>query len=254
MRRSVGVLAAAALVGVAPACSPGGDDPTLVGDVPPSTTTEVTTSTTIPPTTTTEAACELVFTTTDALGLTEDTGDVDGDGEDDLVQSFGPDEEGDEVTLLVELAAGGGARTTVAHDRGFPAALLGLAKVEELDDRELLWLRVGAGASATVLGLYWFDRCTLAPVALPNGDPFQVAVGGSVGSVAGAECGSRFDPQADLIVYEGRRLEDGQYEVTSTEHRYASGVLTTSPDIEPTVERTDDPSHASRFRCGEVEL
>ncbi len=233
------------------ACSTGDDDPTLVGEVP---TTVSTTATTVRATTTTAPACPMVSAST-ADGTVEHEGDVDGDGRRDLVQSFGSDGDGPAtVTLLVQLAAGGGATLEVGSAGGAAVELLGTAAVDRVDGRHLLWVRVGAGAASTVVGLYWFDDCELAPVELPNGDPVELPIGGTVRTVAGAECGSRLDPEADLILYEGRSNDGDRYDLTVTEHRYADGLLTPSPDSEPVRERTDDPSRASRLRCGDVEL
>jgi hypothetical protein len=185
----------------------------------------------------------------------EHEGDADGDGRPDLVQSFGSDGDGPTtVTLLVQLAAGGGATLDVEAEGDAAAELLGTAVVDRLDGRHLLWVRVGAGAASTIVGLFWFDDCELAPVELPNGDPVELPIGGTVRTVAGARCGSLLDPEADLIVYAGRSADGDEYEVTATEHRYADGVLTPSPESEPVTERTDDPSEASRLRCGDVAL
>jgi hypothetical protein len=250
MRRSVAVLAVAILLTSMASCSSGDDDPTLTGDVP---TTRRTTTTTEPaPTTTQGPACPPVETAHGEDGLVERRADVDGDGRDDLVQSFRAPEGAAQVTLVVELAAGGGAALDLESARDAPTELLGTAVVERLDGRHLLWVRVGAGASTVVLGLYWLDRCDLRPVVLPNGDPVEVPVGGSVRSVSGARCGSLLDPQADLIVYEGRSDDGRQYELTVSEHRYDDGVLTPSPEADPSTETTNDPSEASRFRCGDV--
>ena len=234
-------------------CSRGDDDPTLAGEVP--TTRSTTTTVERSPTTTTEpSACPAVTPARSRDGVVERRADVDGDGRGDLVQSFPTPGDAASVTLLVDLAARGGATLEVESDRDAPTSLLGTAVIERLDRRHLLWVRVGAGASTTILGLYWFDECTLAPVERRNGDAVQLPVGGSVGSVSGAECGGILDPLADLIVYEGRRLDDGDYEVTVSEHRYEDGVLSPSPEAEPDTATTDDPSRASRFRCGEVQL
>jgi hypothetical protein len=233
------------------ACSRGSDDPTLQGEVP---TTSATTTTTRPTTTTTTGpACPAVDRYTGEAGLAEHRADVDGDQRTDVAQSFPTAGADDRVTLLVDLAAGGGATTEVDSEPGFPAALLGPSVLERDDHQELLWVRVGAGASTVIVGLYWFDDCGLAPVTFPGGEPVELPVGGSVGSVAGAECGSERDPDADLLVREGR-LDGDEYEITTTEHRYADGRLTPSPGVEPSVSRTDDPSTAARFRCGDVEL
>ena len=228
------------------------DDPTLQGEV--TTSEATTTSSTVRRTTTTVPECPPVHPAIERDGRAEHEADVDVDGRDDLVQSFPTSDDSTTVTLLVELAAGGGATLELESEHDAPAALLGTAVVERLDGRHLLWVRVGAGASTVILGLYWFDDCTLAPVRLPDGDPVELPIGGTVGSVSGAECGSLGDPEADLLLYEGRHLGDDEYEVTVTELRYEAGVLSPSPETKPASSTTDDVSRASGFRCGDVEL
>jgi hypothetical protein len=233
-------------------CSRGDDAPALVGDVP--TTASTTTTTEPAPPTTAPAACPPVDRAPEGDGAVERRADVDGDGRPDLVQSFPTPGRTGRVTLLVELAAGGGAALELESEREPSTALLGTAIVERVDRRHLLWVRVGGGASTVVVGLFWLDGCALGPVVDPSGDPVELPVGGSVRSVAGAECGSLLDPQADLLVYEGRSVDGREYAVTVSEHRYEGGTLTPSPEAAPRTDTTDDPTQASRFRCGDVEL
>ncbi len=245
-------MVAVALVFVVGGCSSSGDDPTLAGDVP---TTASTTSTSRPETTTSAPACPSVFPAADEVGLVERAADVDGDGRSDRVQSFPLTGEGAaRVALLVDLAAGGGGRVDLEAQPGLAPALLGATALDQQDPQHLLWVRVGAGASTVIVGLYRLDGCELAPVRRPNGDPVELPVGGTVRTLAGAECGSGLDPEADLVVYEGRSADGDAFDVTATEHRYADGVLSPSPDVDPVTERTDDPARYGRFRCGDVEL
>jgi hypothetical protein len=235
-------------------CGRSGDDPTLRGEVP--TTEATTTSTTARPTTTTAPACKETFKGSGNPDQVDEAADVDGDGRDDAVSSFraGGEEGGRRFVLDVALAAGGGASVDIAAEEDASVALLGGAVVERRDDRELLWVRVGAGASTVILGLYWFDDCELAPVRRPDGEPVELPIGGTVGSVSGAECGSVADPEADVLVYEGRHVGGEEYEVTVTELRYANGVLSPSPGAEPATSTTDDVSRAARFRCDDLTL
>ena len=236
---------------LAAGCSRGDDDPTLAGEVPSSSST---TTTTIRETTTTAAACPEVEPAVERDHRVEHDGDVDGDGQVDLVQSFPTSDDATTVTLLVQLAAGGGATLELESEHDLPTALLGTSVVERLDPAHLLFVRVGTGASTVVVGVYWLDGCTLAPVELPNGDPVELPIGGSVRSVSGARCGSLLDPGADLIVYEGRSSDGREFELRVTELRYDAGVLTPSPEAPPRTETTHDPSEVSRLRCGDVEV
>jgi hypothetical protein len=210
-----------------------------------------TTTTERPSTTTTSPACPPVAPSNDAA-VAQHEGDVDDDGQDDLVQSF-PD--GEHVTLLVGLAAGGGATAEVPASEGASVELVGVAPIGEPDGaREVLWVRVGSGAATTILGLYHLDGCRLEAAAFEDGTPVQLPVGGTVGTTSGATCGSGSDPEADLLVHEGTYVSETEYEVRTTEYRWEDGVLVESPTTEPTVTTTDDVSEAAGFRCGDLSL
>jgi hypothetical protein len=251
-RRASVLLVAVALA----ACSLGEDSPALDGEIPPGVTTTTETSTTRPNTTTTRAACPDVELATSEAGTAERPVDADGDGEVDVAQSF-PNDDGT-ISLVVDLAAGGGAREVLASDDGFPTALLGGADVDG-DRGDELWLRVGSGAATLILGLYRLDGCDLEVVTYPNGDPVELPIGGSVANVAGAECASGresvFDEEADLVVYEGRLVPGGaadEYEVTTTEYRLEDDVLTPSPDGPHTETSHPDLGVVAGFQCGDL--
>jgi hypothetical protein len=244
--------AIAVLVVLAAACSRGGDDPTLNGDVPDVETSDTTSSTSSSITSTTVgAACPAVERVRNREGLVEQSADVDGDRAADVVQSF-PD--GDHVTLLVDLAAGGGATARLRPSEDVPVALVGAAVLERLDGRDVLWVRVSAGASTTVLGLYHLEGCSLEAATFQNGEPVELPIGGTVGTASGARCGSLMDPEADLLVYEATLIDEHEYEIVTTEYRWQDGQLVLSPEGAPTVARSDDPSAAAGFECGGVAL
>ena len=224
------------------------DDGTLEGDVPD---VESTTTTTEPSTTSTTRApaCAPVERGT-GDEVREFSGDVDGDGRDDRSQSFPA---AGRVTLLVDLAAGGGAVTEIPTGREAPVELIGTAHLGAEDGPAVLWVRVGAGASTTILGLYHLDGCELDAATFESGEPVELPIGGTVGTATGARCGSGVDPQADLLVYEATLVTGREYEVVTTEYRWGDGTLVPSPS-EPTVTRTEDLSEASSFRCGDVSL
>ncbi len=253
-RRAPRLLVALALA----ACSLGEDSPALDGEVPSTQTTTAETTTTRPTTTTTRPACPEVDLAPSERGKVQRSVDVDGDGRADVAQTF-PNELAT-VTLVIELAAGGGATLELEVDEGSDPARLGGADVDRAGGEEL-WLRVGSGAATLILGLYRLDGCDLEVVRYPNGDPVELPIGGSVANVAGAECApgreAVDDPEADLVVYEGRLItspEADEYEVTVTEHRLADGVLTPSPNG-PRTERTKpDLGIVAGFHCGDIDV
>jgi hypothetical protein len=118
----------------------------------------------------------------------------------------------------------------------------------------VLWVRVGAGAASTIVGLYHLDGCGLAEVTFENGDPVQLPIGGTVGTVTGAECASGIDTEADLLVRQATLLTNQRYEVVTTEYRWEDGVLTLSPVSAPAVTQTDDPEAIAGFECGDLQL
>ena len=157
--RALGAAAVALVFVASAACSTDGDDPALDGAVPTTDADATSSSTSRPSTATTARACPSVERARDLEGLVDQVGDVDGDGRPDIVQSFPED---DHVTLLVDLAAGGGATTEIAASEDTAVELLGTEVLDAAHDgREVLWVRVGAGASTTVLGLHHLRGCSL---------------------------------------------------------------------------------------------
>ena len=235
------------------ACSTGDDDPTLAGEVPTTDVRSATSTTADSTTTTTEPACPAVEPAVEGKGgLVEQTADVDFDHEPDVVQSFPEDEH---VTLLVDLAAGGGATTQIEANDTATVALIGAAVLDpRFDGRDVLWVRVGAGASTTVLGLYHLDGCALEAATFENGERVELPIGGTVGTASGARCGSLLDPQAVLMVREATHIAGREYEIVTTEYRWEEGQLVLSPERAPTVARSDDLSEVIGFRCGDVAL
>jgi len=233
-------------------CS-GDDDGDLEGaatDAESSTTSETGGSGTS--STTTIAACPPVERSDIEGGLAEQEADVDGDGQPDVVQSFPTGSTGDPFTLLVDLAAGGGATLEIPGNGDFPVALLGAATLAP-DEPDRVWVRVGAGASTTILGLYHLDGCELKAATFENGEPVQLPIGGTVGTASGAACGSEVDAEADLLVYEASYLSEDQYEIVTTEYRWEDGVLVPSPASAPTVSQSD-LSRYGGFHCGDLTL
>lgn len=250
MRRALWIVAVLALA----AC---GDDDAVVGGTTTTseatTTSEPTTTTTVP-TTTTTAACGEIFAGAGNPDQVDATADVDGDGEPDQLHSFGAEEGEPRFTLQVVLAAGGGASLDLEGDGVTTVAVLGGADVDG-DGGDEIWARVGAGASATIVGLFRFEDCTLAPVTFAAGGNAEFPVGGSVGTTSGLECNSLVDPESDLTVYGASNVAEGEYEVTATKYRLDAGVLTESSSG-PEVGSVQDPDfeRIARFHCGDLAL
>ena len=55
------------------------------------------------------------------------------------------------------------------------------------DAAEEIWVRVGSGASSTILALFRFRECELVAVTL-NGEPAELPVGASVANTSGVTC------------------------------------------------------------------
>jgi hypothetical protein len=252
--RRLGAVAVAVLLGLLGGCSRGDDDPTLDGEAPTTEASDTTTSTTVEVTSTTEPACPPVQRYLEDDDV-EEEGDVDGDGRADFIQSYPTSDDSVTVTLLVDLAAGGGATLEVPSEHDAPTTILGAEVLDARSDgRDVLWVRVGAGASTTILGLYHLDGCSLEPATFENGEPVQLPIGGTVGTASGARCGSVVDPEADLLVYEATHISGREYEIVTTEYRWADGRLVRSPKSAPTVTRSDDVSEVTGFSCGDVSL
>jgi hypothetical protein len=240
------------LVALVIGCANDDDNGALEGDVPEVESTTTTTRDTSPSSTTTTAACPPVEASGDVDGATKQEADVDGDGQPDVVRSFS---DGDHVTLLVELAAGGGAAAEIAASDTTAVALLGAEVLDaRFDGRDVIWVRVGSGAATTILGLYHLEGCALEAATFDDGQPVQLPIGGTVATASGARCGSRLDPEADLLVYDASSVNGTEYEITTTEYRWEEGMLVPSPVSAPTVSQSDDPSEIVGFRCGDLSL
>jgi hypothetical protein len=192
-------------LGVA-ACSD--DEPSTVerADITTTSRAPVTTDAT----TTTLSPCPDV----DALGgdveVAPEGADVDGDGEPDELSSASSG--GDAWRLQVALGRGGGAVLDL-QSFGGPGGILGGADVDA-DGADEIWARTGAGASATIVGLFVLDGCELARAAFPDGTDVELPVGGTVGTSTGVECAD----DGGLLVHTATYTGDGgddRYEVTT---------------------------------------
>jgi len=253
--RAVGAAAVALLVLGLVACSREEDDPTLTGEVPTTEARESTTTSTAGSTTsTTEPVCPPVKRHLEDDGA-EHEGDADGDGRADVVQSYPTPDDTETATLLVDLAAGGGATLELPSEDLSPTTLLGAELLDAPSDpRDVLWVRVGSGAATTILGLFHLDGCSLEQATFENRDPVELPIGGTVRTASGATCGSLIDPDADLLVHEATLITGREYEIVTTEYRWEDGVLVLSPESAPTVTRSEDLSEVTGFRCGDLSL
>jgi hypothetical protein len=213
----------------------------------PTTTTTTSTSTTEPTTTTTPADACPGLTPHDATpDLTTGAADVDGDGAPDQLRAFGVG--GDDFVLQAELAAGGGGELAVPGDGVTPVAVVGGADLDG-DGRDEVWAKVGAGASATIIGLFRLDGCDLLRVTI-GGAPAELPVGGSVGTTAGVECTA-----TGLVAHSASNIGGDTYEVTSTQYTLEDGTLVEGTGAASTV-TAGEPAFevASGFTCGDLEL
>ncbi len=214
-----------------------------------STTTHSSTS---DPTTTTSAECGSVGVPKAATEVASASGDVDGDGANDVLRSYLVGES--DWHLQVALAAGGGADVAIATFSGGSVSVLGGADVDG-DGADEIWARTGSGASATILGLARFASCGLTRVTFAAGDPAELPVGGSVGSASGLECASHVDPTADLTAYDASNTNDDQYEVHATEYALNGTALTQLGTRTTTATAGDDAfALATSFACHGLSL
>jgi hypothetical protein len=187
------------------------DGSTTTSEAPGTTTTDDdTTTTTAAPTTgppTTAATCPEVEVTGSVEGTA--TGDLDGDGTDDTVDLT---HDGDDWRLFVALGDGGGgdaAGPIVAEGPLMGAQMIGVADVQD-DGVDELFVQVGSGASAAIIGLYTVDGCRVVPITFEGG-PSAFPVGASIGATSGLQCGGG---DGVLYVYTASSDDGESYQVS----------------------------------------
>lgn len=239
------------------------------------TTTEAATTTTVAPTTTTTVAATTTTpttpsTTTTTLALPAGCGalaalppgiietavkliDVDADGFADTVRSYtvSASPSAGDWHLRVDLAAGGGVDHALPFDPA-PAGVtvLGGSYIGSTVDpgpegaRPAIFMTVGAGASASIIGLYRLVGCSLQPMA--NG---EFPVGGGVIHTEHLRCEGVAG--TSLLVYVTTEYDDvaATHEITQTAHTRTDNGLTVfgTPAIStsPTL-----PTHDLIDNCG----
>ena len=248
-RPQISLVGLLALLLAAGGCSDD-DDPSTV-ERAEVTTTDATTTTTETPTTTTLAPCEPLGAPDPSIGeVTEAASDVDGDGGDDQIRSHPTGAEA--WHLEVELARGGGAVLDIVGFGG-PVGVIGGADVDG-DGADEVWARTGAGASATIVGLFRLDGCDLQQVTVPTGELANLPVGGSVGTSSGVECTDDGEVLTHTASYVGDGSED-RYEVTTVAYEL-DGTRLVEGDQTTTEVAGDDPEllRFTSFTCGDLTL
>jgi len=254
-RSSVLRLAVATLsvILLAAACGDDGDS----GEASDTTTT--TTTTAAPPTTEVTTTSEVVESTTTAAppttaptttteavpaaqcpgdgALPEDAqfnslagADVDGDGDVDTIHAYatGDSDTPNQWWLQVSFAGGGG--TTLPVDN--PGALLSGVRANDGvdlngDGTEEFFAKIGAGASATIMGIFDVIDCALVQATI-DGQPAELTTGASLGNFSGYECLDIDVNGANdfLLVYSGQRLGNSDdFEVTAIQYALQDGAL-----------------------------
>ena len=139
--------------------------------------------------------------------------DVNGDGADDVlaVRSAGAT-----YSLRVDLAGDRGSLETVIEDASgvVPARVLGASGPN-------VFVVVDAGASATIVGIYQVDGCSLTRLATATGGPESFPIGGTVTHLDGLRCG----PEGFLDVLSADSSDGETYSTTDQRLRRGEGVL-----------------------------
>lgn len=246
-RAGVALLATVALVSAACSDSDGlttsDESSTTTATSTTMSTTSTTTSTTTTSTTSTTTTTTSTTTTESPSGCPGDGalpaeadnhtlagGDVDGDGLVDTLHAYSI---GDPSTpggwwIQVSFAAGGGHAlqlfdigTSVSGARPFDGFDI------NGDGTEEFFAVVGAGASATIMGLFDVEDCELRRVTL-GGQPSEFAVGGGLNFINGFDCVDIDGNGANdfLVTYSGARLgETEEFEVIGSQYALLDGEL-----------------------------
>lgn len=223
--------------------------------VAPTTTTTLATTTTVAPTTTTTTtvpgtACPaLPALPAGAIETGVEVIDADADGLADTVRSYASSSSpgAGDWHLRVELAAGGGSDVTVPFDP-MPAGVtvIGGTYIGSTVDpgpegqRPMVFATVGAGASASIVGLYRLSGCDLVEVQNASfATHAQFAVGASVMHSEGLRCEGVAG--TSLLVYIETMFDDStmEHDIVETAYTrdgndlvvYGTPVSYSSPDL-----------------------
>lgn len=175
------------------ACSDGGSS--TAGSSSSSSSATTTTTTTTSTTTTTTPVCAADERPSTAVRVTDGSADLDGDGAQESVTVYA---DGTEAApgpwhVLATLGAGMGRIGSIISDAATGDAnqrieLLGASSIAS-GPGEALFVAVGSGASATIVGLFAAGLCNLTRLSLaPSTAPAQFAIGGTVTHLDGLRC------------------------------------------------------------------
>jgi hypothetical protein len=175
------------------ACSNG--DSSTASSTSPSPSSTATTSTTTSTTTTTSPGCAADDRPANAARVTDGSADLDGDGamESVTVYADGTDAAPGPWHVLVTLGGGKGRIGAIVTDAttGDPSQRIELLGASSITGgtSQALFVAVGSGASATIVGLFVVAQCTLTRLTLaPSTAPAQFAIGGTVTHLDGLRC------------------------------------------------------------------
>ena len=230
----------------------------------PATTVPATTTTRPPATTTTVAksvspdGCVRVGTPHGAIITSAVSGDVDGDGRNDLVQSYYLAPNGNSHLLVVFGGAGGfdsviGPKATgTAYTKLLGAAALGNARPQ------VIFVKFGPGTSTGTIKLFAYAHCSLQVVTVPNGSEAVFTIGGTFNRVDGLSC----DPVSGALGI-GRRsatrstTSPSQYTTNIDLFRYSNGKLSSAGSVAGTIDLSVSPKRLGAFAgfsCGALKL
>ena len=243
MRHPILTLAAVAVL--AAACGGQNDQASVTTTNHPAVTSSTTSTTTAP-------ACDTAPDPAGGISQSTSDADVDGDGRADEVRLFLVGDS--EWHLHVTLAATGTADVTLTVLGSESVAVLGGADVDG-DGADEIWASIGAGASATIIGLARFADCALTQVTFAGGRPAEFPIGGSVGTASGLECVTDDPSGVDVIAYTASNTRDDRYEVKGTDFTLEGDVLVRQSTHTTSVSNNDPAfQRATGFACGSVAL
>lgn len=216
---------------------------------PAASTTAITPSTTLAVSTTAAppacAVADLVPGV--AVDVAAVTGDVDGDGSDDVLTSYRVPGDPPTWRLRVELAAGGSVDVAMEGDVLAAHRVLGVSDLDG-DGTSEVFAQVGQGAYTVLIGMWSLVGCDLETVML-GAVPAVFPAGASVANVVGLSC-----PPGDGLVETVLQSSDGvSYAGVAITYRLdGTGLIEVAEvAVAATVEQTDQ---LSGFRCGEMSL
>jgi hypothetical protein len=217
---------------------------TTASSEPTSSTDAPTTAPTTAPPTTTDG-CPVADRTGTVEGTA--TGDVDGDGTDDTIEVVHTDS--DEWFLWVTFGSGEGQAMGPVVGSGAIAGaqLVGAADVQG-DGPAEVFVHVGSGASAAVIGLFTVSGCEVVPITF-DGAPSGFPVGASIGAISGLQCG----PEGTIFAYAGASSDGTAYDVTWEELSLEGTELTISDSGSGAASYGDElHTAASTFHCDTI--